>query len=93
MYIAPAILRLKPEPDVSQQQVIGHMDGPMLVIAGPGSGKTGSIQLRAVNLLLTGRPTPVSWCSVPSAGTRPGSCNGASPRRRWRAGRQETSPG
>ena len=58
MDIAPAILRLKPQPDASQQQVIGHMDGPMLVIAGPGSGKTGSIQLRAVNLLLTGRTKP-----------------------------------
>ena len=55
MDISPAILRLKPEPDASQQQVIGHNEGPMLVIAGPGSGKTGSIQLRAVNLLLTGR--------------------------------------
>ena len=55
MDIAPAILRLNPELDASQKQVIGHMDGPMLVIAGPGSGKTGSIQLRAVNLLLTGR--------------------------------------
>ena len=58
MEIAPAILRLKPAPDASQRQVIGHMDGPMLVIAGPGSGKTGSIQLRAVNLLLTGRTLP-----------------------------------
>lgn len=58
MDIAPAILRLKPQPDASQQQVIGHMDGPMLVIAGPGSGKTGSIQIRAVNLLLTGRTKP-----------------------------------
>ena len=58
MDIAPAILRLKPQPDASQQQVIGHNEGPMLVIAGPGSGKTGSIQLRAVNLLLTGRTKP-----------------------------------
>ena len=58
MDIAPAILRLKPQPDASQQQVIGHIEGPMLVIAGPGSGKTGSIQLRAVNLLLTGRTKP-----------------------------------
>ena len=58
MDIAPAILRLKPEPDASQRQVIGHMEGPMLVIAGPGSGKTCSIQLRAVNLLLTGRTKP-----------------------------------
>ena len=58
MDIAPAVLRLKPEPNASQQQVIGHTEGPMLVIAGPGSGKTGSIQLRAVNLLLTGRAKP-----------------------------------
>ena len=58
MDIAPAILRLKPQPDASQQQVIGHIEGPMLVIAGPGSGKTGSIQLRAVNLLLTSRAKP-----------------------------------
>ena len=58
MDIVPAILRLKPEPDACQQQVIGHNKGPMLVIAGPGSGKTRSIQLRAVNLLLTGRTKP-----------------------------------
>ena len=58
MDIAPAILRLKPQPDASQKQVIGHNEGPMLVIAGPGSGKTSSIQLRAVNLLLTGRTKP-----------------------------------
>ena len=58
MDIAPAILRLKPEPDASQMQVIGHAEGPMLVIAGPGSGKTHTIQLRAVNLLLTAQTKP-----------------------------------
>ena len=58
MDIAPAILRLKPEPDVSQMQVIGHAEGPMLVIAGPGSGKTHTIQPRAVNLLLTAQTKP-----------------------------------
>ena len=58
MDIAPAIMRLKPEPDASQMQVIGHAEGPMLVIAGPGSGKTHTIQLRAVNLLLTGQTAP-----------------------------------
>ena len=56
--IAPAIMRLHPPPDTSQMQVIGHAEGPMLVIAGPGSGKTHTIQLRAVNLLLTGRTLP-----------------------------------
>ena len=28
MDIAPAVLRLKPQPDASQQQVIGHTGGP-----------------------------------------------------------------
>ena len=58
MDIAPPILRLRPEPDANQRQVIGHAEGPMLVIAGPGSGKTNVIQLRAVNLLLTGQAAP-----------------------------------
>ena len=58
MDIAPAIMRLEPPPDDNQKQVIGHAEGPMLVIAGPGSGKTRSIQLRAVNLLLTGQTVP-----------------------------------
>ncbi len=34
------------------------MDGPMLVIAGPGSGKTFSIILRALNLILLGKAEP-----------------------------------
>ena len=58
MDMAPAIMRLNPPPDASQMQVIGHAEGPMLVIAGPGSGKTHAIQLRAVNLLLSGRTAP-----------------------------------
>ena len=58
MDIAPAIMRLNPQPDASQVEVIGHAEGPMLVIAGPGSGKTHTLQLRAVNLLLTGQTAP-----------------------------------
>jgi ATP-dependent DNA helicase UvrD/PcrA len=37
---------------------VGHLDGPLLVIAGPGSGKTYSIILRALNLLLLGKVVP-----------------------------------
>lgn len=37
---------------------MGHLDGPLLVIAGPGSGKTFSIVLRALNLLLLGKSAP-----------------------------------
>ena len=58
MDIAPQILRLHPELDAQQREVIGHGSGPMLVIAGPGSGKTNVIQLRAVNVLLTGQAAP-----------------------------------
>ena len=58
MDIAPVILHLHPELDSQQREVIGHLDGPLLVVAGPGSGKTVCIQLRAVNILLTGQTAP-----------------------------------
>ena len=58
MDIAPVILRLHPELDHPQRQVIGHRSGPLLVIAGPGAGKTRCVALRAVNLLLTGETAP-----------------------------------
>ena len=38
--------------------VIGHRSGPALVMAGPGSGKTACMCLRALNLLLLGRVEP-----------------------------------
>lgn len=52
MMIAPAILKHFPDLDESQRSVVGHLDGPLLVVAGPGSGKTYTIVLRALNLLL-----------------------------------------
>ena len=55
MEITPAILRLHPGLDSRQREVIAHTDGPMLAIAGPGSGKTVCVELRALNLLLTGQ--------------------------------------
>ena len=58
MKIAPAIRAHYPQLSESQCRVVGHQDGPLLVIAGPGSGKTYSIVLRALNLLLLGRATP-----------------------------------
>ena len=56
MRIAPVIEASYPHLSESQRQVVGHVDGPLLVIAGPGSGKTFSIVLRALNLLLMGVP-------------------------------------
>lgn len=58
MTIAPAILEHYPRLNEAQRQIVGHSDGPLLVIAGPGSGKTFSVVLRALNLLASwkGRP-------------------------------------
>ena len=58
MTIAPDILEHYAELSDSQRKVIGHLDGPLLVIAGPGSGKTYSIVLRALNLLLLEKAKP-----------------------------------
>jgi len=58
MTIAPAILEVFPHLNDAQRAVIGHLDGPLLVVAGPGSGKTYSIVLRALNLLLLRKAAP-----------------------------------
>ena len=58
MSIHPAVLDRYPELNRSQREVIGHLRGPLLVIAGPGSGKTYSIVLRALNLLLLKEAAP-----------------------------------
>ncbi len=58
MTIAPAIREHYPDLSDAQRAVVGHLNGPLLVIAGPGSGKTYSIVLRALNLLLQGRVEP-----------------------------------
>lgn len=42
----------------SQQKAIRHMDGPMLVLAGPGSGKTAVITQRTINLISEGGVNP-----------------------------------
>jgi len=42
----------------AQRSIVGHSAGPLLVIAGPGSGKTFSLVLRAMNLLLLSKATP-----------------------------------
>ena len=58
MNVAPAILEYYAELSGSQRAAVGHTDGPLLVIAGPGAGKTHSIVLRALNLLLLGKAEP-----------------------------------
>jgi len=58
MTIAPAILEHYPDLNDAQREVVAHVDGPLLVVAGPGSGKTYSIVLRTLNLLLMERAAP-----------------------------------
>ena len=38
--------------NAEQRQAVEHMDGPLLVVAGPGTGKTQLLSLRAANILL-----------------------------------------
>lgn len=52
MTIARAILKNYRDLNHAQREIVAHLDGPLLVVAGPGSGKTYSIVLRALNLLL-----------------------------------------
>lgn len=58
MTIAPIILEHYPDLNEAQRAIVAHADGPLLVIAGPGSGKTYSIVLRALNLLLLDKAQP-----------------------------------
>lgn len=41
-----------------QRAIVSHKQGPLLVIAGPGSGKTRSLTLLAMNLLMCGNAAP-----------------------------------
>ena len=56
--IASQLEREYPAVNEAQRRVVGHAEGPLLVIAGPGSGKTFALVLRTMNLLLTGKAHP-----------------------------------
>lgn len=56
--ISPAIARRHPGLDPGQRELISHLDGPTLGIAGPGSGKTLAVALRCANILLLGKAKP-----------------------------------
>ncbi|MFI5102447.1 MAG: ATP-dependent helicase [Terriglobales bacterium] len=55
---ATASLATKIVPDERQQQAIGHVHGPMLVIAGAGTGKTTVLTQRVANLIREGHARP-----------------------------------
>ena len=56
--ISPDMIRQHPQLDAGQLEIIGHLDGPTLGIAGPGSGKTLVIALMGANAVLEGRAQP-----------------------------------
>ena len=58
MSIAPSLLRTYPTLSEAQRAIVSHSKGPLLIIAGPGSGKTFSLVLRAMNLLVLGQAVP-----------------------------------
>ena len=53
--VAPAILCQHPGLNPGQLELIGHLDGPARGLAGPSTGKTTAVALRAVNILLQGK--------------------------------------
>ena len=58
MTIAPELEDDFRDLNESQKKVVAHESGPMIVIAGPGSGKTRCLVLRAMNLLLLEKAKP-----------------------------------
>jgi DNA helicase-2/ATP-dependent DNA helicase PcrA len=56
--IASSLLKHFSEMNDTQRKIVGHIDGPLLAIAGPGSGKTFSLVLRTLNLLLLEKALP-----------------------------------
>nr|MBC8264575.1 UvrD-helicase domain-containing protein [Anaerolineales bacterium] len=42
----------------NQKKAVAHTDGPLLIIAGPGSGKTLVLVVRTLNILLQGKAEP-----------------------------------
>jgi len=64
MIIAPALTKHYPM-NGDQRSIVSHQQGPLCIIAGPGSGKTRSILLLVMNLLLSGnaQPSEVILCT------------------------------
>jgi len=63
--VHPLILKHFPDLNDQQKEAIGKTDGPLLIIAGPGSGKTYVLVLRTLNILLNGlaKPDEIVLCT------------------------------
>jgi DNA helicase-2/ATP-dependent DNA helicase PcrA len=53
-----AIERHYPFLNPAQREAVAHTDGPLLIIAGPGSGKTLVLVVRTLNILLQDKAEP-----------------------------------
>ena len=58
MNVAKPIFKEFPELNDAQRKAVGQTEGPLLIIAGPGSGKTLVLVVRALNILLRGLAEP-----------------------------------
>lgn len=69
--IAPQLERYRHKINDAQHAIISHTLGPLLVIAGPGSGKTHSLTLLALNLLLCehAKPSELILCTYTEKAT------------------------
>jgi DNA helicase-2/ATP-dependent DNA helicase PcrA len=54
----PLIEEYYPFLNQAQREAVGHTDGPLLIIAGPGSGKTLVLVIRTLNILLQEKADP-----------------------------------
>ena len=57
-FLHPSIEQHYPHINADQRKAISTIDGPLLIIAGPGSGKTFVLVLRALNILLADKCQP-----------------------------------
>jgi DNA helicase-2/ATP-dependent DNA helicase PcrA len=55
---SPAAVKLLARLTADQRQAVVHDHGPLLIIAGPGAGKTRTLTHRVAYLLATGRAQP-----------------------------------